>query len=222
MIVYLLGGLVLGAVIGASVSELRWRRRLAHIPDLPRVAPEPGKDSPQDEVPTNLRVAEAVLNVADRLASQELCRRLGEALTPLEGVRILLPENGADFDPQVHEWVTTRQVTAEQSAGTIAATKVPGMARLRHPSRLRRPGYRAGRVGAANLPGLEERGRHQLRAACLGDRRDGLPRVLGPRQGRQGRRLDRQQGDLAKPGPLRGGHRRELRPRPGHQAQPEQ
>jgi hypothetical protein len=77
---------------------------------------------------TNLQVAEAVLEVADRLASQELCRRLGDALRPLDGVSILMPEVGADFDPGLHDWVSTRAATDDHTARTVAATKVPGMA----------------------------------------------------------------------------------------------
>jgi hypothetical protein len=78
---------------------------------------------------TNLQVAEAVLEVADRLASKELTRRLGDALRPLDGVSILTPEVGADFEPHLHEWVGTRAVAEGHVARTIAATKVPGMTR---------------------------------------------------------------------------------------------
>ncbi|MGO9503000.1 MAG: hypothetical protein ACLPUO_15820 [Streptosporangiaceae bacterium] len=78
---------------------------------------------------TNLQVAEAVLDVVDRLASQELSRRLGDALRQLDGVSILTPEVGADFERDLHEWVATRAVTEGHIAHTIAATKVPGMAR---------------------------------------------------------------------------------------------
>lgn len=78
---------------------------------------------------TNLQVAEAVLEVADRLASQELSRRLGVALHQLDGVSILTPEAGNEFDPGLHDWIATRAVTEGHTARTIAATKVPGMAR---------------------------------------------------------------------------------------------
>jgi hypothetical protein len=78
---------------------------------------------------TNIQVAEAVLEVADRLASQELSRRLGDALHRLDGVSILTPEVGAEFEPDLHDWIATRAVTEGHIARTIAATKVPGMAR---------------------------------------------------------------------------------------------
>jgi hypothetical protein len=44
-------------------------------------------------------------------------------------------------------------------------------------------------VGRADIPGLKERRRYELRAADFRDRRDGLPRLLGPRQAGQGRHL---------------------------------
>lgn len=81
------------------------------------------------DVATNLRVAEAVLDVADRLASRELCRRLGDALRPLHGVSVLMPESGTAYDPALHDWVSTKAAGEDHAARTIAATKVPGMAR---------------------------------------------------------------------------------------------
>jgi hypothetical protein len=134
MIIYLVGALILGIVIGAGISELRFRRRPVAREiaggELKRASPPPEEEpaARQAEVPTNLRVAEAVLDVADRLASQELCRRLGDALRPLEGLRVLIPETGDNFDSQVHDWVSTRSVQSGQNPGTIAAIKVPGIA----------------------------------------------------------------------------------------------
>jgi hypothetical protein len=94
---------------------------------------EPKLAAPSDShlavTTTNLQVAEAVLEVADRLASQELSRRLGDALHRLDGVSILTPEVGAEFEPELHDWVATRPVTEVHMARTIAAIKVPGMAR---------------------------------------------------------------------------------------------
>jgi hypothetical protein len=135
MIIYVLGALVVGAVIGAGISELRWRHRTVTReeeggepePVSPALEEPVASAAPQAEVTTNLLVAEAVLDVADRLASQELCRRLGDALRPLEGLLILTPEMGDDFDSQVHDWVSTRPANPGQSPGTIAAIKVPGI-----------------------------------------------------------------------------------------------
>jgi hypothetical protein len=94
---------------------------------------EPGQTANLDShlavTNTNLQAAEAVLDVADRLASQELARRLGDALRLLEGVRILAPVAGSEFEPDLHDWVATRAVTEGHMARTIAATTVPGMTR---------------------------------------------------------------------------------------------
>jgi hypothetical protein len=133
MIIYVLGALVVGVVIGAGTSELRWRLRPvtrkeeSGDPELVSPALEEPVASAAPQATTSLLVAEAVLDVADRLASQELCRRLGDALRPLEGLLILTPETGQDFDSQMHDWVTTRPAKPGQSPGTIAAIKVPGI-----------------------------------------------------------------------------------------------
>lgn len=99
---------------------------------------EPAPSEPAGEVAAagdapdaakGLQVADAVLDVADRLSSQELCRRLGEALRPLPGVNILMPPAGAGFDRTRHDWASTRPAAEGDTPGTVAATKVPGLAR---------------------------------------------------------------------------------------------
>jgi hypothetical protein len=88
----------------------------------------PGGDQEADAPEAvNLKVAAAVLEVADRLTSAELCRRLGAALGELGGVAVIVPTKGSDFDPLEHSWDETLPVPEGTKARTIAATKVPGL-----------------------------------------------------------------------------------------------
>lgn len=75
----------------------------------------------------NIEVASAVLDVADRLTSAELCRRLGAAVGQLPGVGVIDPAKGSAFDPAAHSWDETCSPPEGCEPRSVAATKVPGL-----------------------------------------------------------------------------------------------
>lgn len=116
---------VAGMVVGALL-----RRRPAPRPAP--AAPPPSSQSvvaPQAEAPGsgNVAVARAVISVAQRVASPELARRLGNALNGLDGVAVISPREGSMFDASQHVWEDT---VPGGEPGTVAAVVVPGIANL--------------------------------------------------------------------------------------------
>lgn len=102
----------------------------------------PDADGAGVERPPGLdaEVAQAVLEVADRLTSPDLRRRLAEAVGPLPGATVIVPGPGARFDPDVHEWVSSRPPPREDLRETVAETLHAGLAdrtgRLLRPARV--------------------------------------------------------------------------------------
>lgn len=102
----------------------------------------PDADGAATERPPGLdaEVAQAVLEVADRLTSPDLRRRLAEAVGPLPGATVIVPGPGARFDPDVHEWVSSRPPPREDLRETVAETLHAGLAdrtgRLLRPARV--------------------------------------------------------------------------------------
>lgn len=102
----------------------------------------PDADGAATERPPGLdaKVAQAVLEVADRLTSPDLRRRLAEAVSPLPGATVIVPEPGTRFDPDVHEWVSSRPPPREDLRETVAETLHAGLAdrtgRLLRPARV--------------------------------------------------------------------------------------
>lgn len=102
----------------------------------------PDADGAAMERPPGLdaKVAQAVLEVADRLTSPDLRRRLAEAVGPLPGATVIVPGPGARFDPDVHEWVSSRPPPREDLRETVAETLHAGLAdrtgRLLRPARV--------------------------------------------------------------------------------------
>lgn len=102
----------------------------------------PDADGAATERPPGLdaKVAQAVLEVADRLTSPDLRRRLAEAVGPLPGATVIVPGPGARFDPDVHEWVSSRPPPREDLRETVAETLHAGLAertgRLLRPARV--------------------------------------------------------------------------------------
>src|SRR5690606_22839357 len=119
------------------------------VPSAEDAVPPGGKETvPPDadgaamERPPGLdtEVARAVLEVADRLTSPDLRRRLAEAVGPLPGATVIVPGPGARFDPDVHEWVSSRPPPREDLRETVAETLHAGLAdrtgRLLRPARV--------------------------------------------------------------------------------------
>lgn len=119
------------------------------VPSAEDAVPPGGKETvPPDadgaamERPPGLdtEVARAVLEVADRLTSPDLRRRLAEAVGPLPGATVIVPEPGTRFDPDVHEWVSSRPPPREDLRETVAETLHAGLAertgRLLRPARV--------------------------------------------------------------------------------------
>ena len=81
-----------------------------------------------------------MLEVADRLTSPDLRRRLAEAVGPLPGATVIVPGPGTRFDPDVHEWVSSRPPPREDLRETVAETLHAGLAdrtgRLLRPARV--------------------------------------------------------------------------------------
>jgi molecular chaperone GrpE (heat shock protein) len=130
----LIVGLLVGVAIGAGATSVRrGSGRVAPGETRETVAAEPGTkvvatldDAGEQDAATNLRVAQAVLDVADVLTSVELCRRLGDALAMLPGVRVIAPTEGDEFDPELHMGEDAAPVSDGHHPGTIAQTRAPG------------------------------------------------------------------------------------------------
>ncbi|MES9541462.1 hypothetical protein [Actinomadura sp. NPDC000600] len=108
-------------------------------PAKPAARPaEPDGGGPQARPPgLDAEVALAVLAVADRLTSPDLRRRLAEAVSPLPGAVLIVPRGGTRFDPDVHEWVSSRPPPQDDLRETVAETVHAGLAD--HTGRLLRP-----------------------------------------------------------------------------------
>lgn len=123
-IVLFLAGIGVGAV-GWALLHPAPSPPVPPVPHPPEALAEP-VTSP-DLALTHLRVATAVLEVADRLTSRELCHRLADALQSLSGIVIIEPVVGTPFDPDKHTWESTEAPTGTALAETVAATVVAGI-----------------------------------------------------------------------------------------------
>lgn len=102
----------------------------------PPAAEEPAPEPPATEPPPapvrppgiDQEVAEKVLKIADRISSPELRRRLGEALSALPDVRVIMPPAGTRFDPDLHVWVSDVPAERPELAETVAETLTAGLA----------------------------------------------------------------------------------------------
>ncbi|MFJ7423079.1 hypothetical protein ACIQXD_31405 [Streptomyces uncialis] len=93
----------------------------------PRTAPaETPRPAPTSPAPDNTGVAKAVLAVADRLANQELVRRLHKAVARIDGIGVISPEPGDLFDPLAHRWTDTRQAARRDDHERVAELLAPG------------------------------------------------------------------------------------------------
>jgi GrpE len=130
----LIVGLLVGVAVGAGATSVRrGSGRSAREESRGTVAAELGTgvvvpldDAVEWDAAANLRVAQAVLDVADVLTSVELCRRLGEALAMLPGVRVIAPTEGDEFDPELHMGEEAAPVSDGHNPGTIAQMRAPG------------------------------------------------------------------------------------------------
>ncbi len=81
--------------------------------------PVTGPDGPATAAAIE-EIAIEVLDVADRLSSDELARRLAAAVDRLPGLAIVRPDEGDAFDPDHHLWAETIPVTADVEPETIS------------------------------------------------------------------------------------------------------
>jgi hypothetical protein len=128
---------VLGFVLGVGLGALtvrHGRQPTDLTPERPQAGP-PARPSPTGGVlehdriddEAEIQTACAVIDVALRLTSPELSRRLGEALRPLVSVQVITPDVGEAFDATSHVWEESRETGEGQAAGTIATVRVPGL-----------------------------------------------------------------------------------------------
>ncbi|MFI6528893.1 hypothetical protein [Streptomyces uncialis] len=92
-------------------------------PTAPAEAPRPAPTAP---TPDNTGVAKAVLAVADRLANQELVRRLHKAVARIDGIGVISPAPGDAFDPLAHRWTDTRKAARRDDHERVAELLAPG------------------------------------------------------------------------------------------------
>ncbi|MEU0687395.1 hypothetical protein [Streptomyces uncialis] len=92
-------------------------------PTAPAEAPRP---APAPETPDNTGPAKAVLAVADRLANQELVRRLHKAVGGFDGIGVIAPAPGDAFDPLAHRWTDTRKAARRDDHERVAELLAPG------------------------------------------------------------------------------------------------
>ncbi|MFD4830561.1 hypothetical protein ACFWPV_12015 [Streptomyces uncialis] len=92
-------------------------------PTAPAEAPRPASTAP---TPDNTGVAKAVLAVADRLANQELVRRLHKAVARIDGIGVISPAPGDAFDPLAHRWTDTRKAARRDDHERVAELLAPG------------------------------------------------------------------------------------------------
>lgn len=98
-------------------------------PVTPAPPTDPAEDplpAPAPPTPDNTGVAKAVLAVADRLANQELVRRLHKAVGRLDGIGGIAPEPGDAFDPLAHRWTDTRKAARRDDHERVAELLAPG------------------------------------------------------------------------------------------------
>ncbi|WP_405640312.1 hypothetical protein [Streptomyces uncialis] len=95
-------------------------------PTAPAEAPRPAPTAPTAPTPDNTGVAKAVLAVADRLANQELVRRLHKAVARIDGIGVISPAPGDAFDPLAHRWTDTRKAARRDDHERVAELLAPG------------------------------------------------------------------------------------------------
>ncbi|MYY13799.1 nucleotide exchange factor GrpE [Streptomyces sp. SID4919] len=95
-------------------------------PAPPTAPAEATRPAPAPLTPDNTGVAKAVLAVADRLANQELVRRLHKAVGGFDGIAVIAPEPGDAFDPLTHRWTDTRKAARRDDHERVAELLAPG------------------------------------------------------------------------------------------------
>ncbi|MFJ6728584.1 nucleotide exchange factor GrpE [Streptomyces sp. NPDC091281] len=97
-------------------------------PTAPEVSEPGGAAHGTRDPDIDAAVAEAVLDVADRIRSAHLRRGLAQALTRLPDVTVIAPPAGTPFDPDRHEAVDTVPTDRPELADTVAENLMAGLA----------------------------------------------------------------------------------------------
>ncbi len=106
--------------------------RATSLTPRPDAEPPPAVDGSETEPArsaVNESVAMAVLDVADRVGSDELSRRLADAVDQLDGVAVVRPTSGEPFDPDRHIWADSAPLADGDQAETIERLRTVGLAR---------------------------------------------------------------------------------------------
>ena len=109
------GGASAAHAFRARQSEPQPRpiRQPVEVDISPLYPGEAAKPEPQRADPATEQAALDLLDVADRISSEELVRRLIDAIGRIEGVVIERPETGTPFDPDRHIWAETTPIGAD-------------------------------------------------------------------------------------------------------------